>query len=104
MIGFQANRRWLRPGVSTSTLIAVAVCLTLLALISMVQVTHLHQTATEADHCALCAVMHSVTPVALAAAAVLLVQLGVAAQVVVTRAPVRRWKSRHFTRPPPQSW
>ena len=101
---FRANRRWTVPDVSRSTRFAVLVCLVLLALISMVQVTHLHDTATEADHCALCVVMHSAAPVAVVAAAVVLVQLGVSAPVMAVQTPIRRRPSDLFTRPPPQSW
>jgi hypothetical protein len=108
MKGFRQNRRLKVPGVLASSRrptgqgLAVMVCLVLLALISMVQVTHLHQTATAADHCAICVVMHSAAPVAVAAAAVVLVQLGFSAPTVVALAPVRPWHSQLYIRPPPQ--
>lgn len=110
MNGFVLNRRWKVPGVSalsrrpTGQGLAVMVCLVLLALISMVQVTHLHQSATAADHCAICVVMHSAAPVAVAAAAIVLVQLGFSAPILVALTPVRLRHSQLYIRPPPQSW
>jgi hypothetical protein len=99
MKGFKANRRRTGPGVS----VTVVVCLLLLALISMVQVRHMHQTASAADQCALCVAMHSAAPVGVAPAAVVLVQLGVSASLVVALSPALPWYSQHFSRPPPQS-
>jgi hypothetical protein len=83
--------------------VPVVVCLILLTLISVVQVMHLHQTAAQADQCALCIVMHSTAPLAIASVAVLLVQLGVAMPVVSIRAPIRFSQTQLYTRPPPQS-
>lgn len=97
MNGSRPNRRWSRPGKSAT----VVVCLLLLALISMVQVSHMHPTATAADRCTLCLAMHSVAPVSVAALAVVLVQLGRPAMVVVALAPARRRHVQLFTRPPP---
>lgn len=96
----QANLRWDRPGVSA----AVVVCLLLLALISVVQVTHLHPTASEADHCAVCIVMHSAAPMAMGVTAIVLVQLGISAPAVMVSAPARKRQLKLVTRPPPQSW
>jgi len=98
-VRFGANRRWKGPGFS----VTVVVCLLLLALISMVQVGHMHPTASAADRCALCLVMHSLAPVGVAAAAIVLVQLGLPAMRVETLSPARPWESQLFTRPPPQS-
>jgi len=100
MIGFRANRRWKGPEVS----VTVVVCLSLLALISMVQVRHMHQSASAADQCTICLVMHSTAPVnEVTAGAIVLVQLGLSASVVQTLSQVRPWYSQLFTRPPPQS-
>ena len=80
----------------------VVVCLLLLALISVVQVAHLHQSATDADHCALCTVMHSAVPVTSAAVlTIILIQLGVSMPNLRMRAEVRYWHPQLFTRPPP---
>lgn len=82
---------------------AVMACLILLALISVVQVTHLHQNASEASHCALCIVMHSAAPIAVAATVVVLVQMGVSKPLQKVQIPVLPWQARYSTRPPPQS-
>lgn len=81
--------------------VAAFVCLALLALLAVAQVAHTHATNTDADHCQLCIVMHSVVPAA--AAVALLVFVRVAAfSPVVQLAPVpRRWHAKLFTRPPP---
>lgn len=82
----------------------VVLCLALLALISVVQVTHLHQTTSEADHCALCLVMHTTAPLPLAVGAVMVfVQLGFSAPVLRVRPVIRYWHPQLFTRPPPQN-
>ena len=44
------------------------VCLLLLALLTVVQVAHVHSVETAADHCPLCIAMHSAAPVAVTAA------------------------------------
>ena len=76
-------------------------CLVLLALLAVVQVAHLHANSSDADHCTLCVVMHSAAPVAVASAAVVLVQMNNAAPVFEARAVVRHWHPKLFTRPPP---
>jgi len=45
--------------------------------------------------------MHSAAPVAVASAAVVLVQMNNAAPVFEARAVVRHWHPKLFTRPPP---
>ena len=75
-----------RKGLGSSAV--VVVCLLLLALISVVQVAQLHQNAADADHCALCIVMHSTAPLAVEAVlTIVLIQLSVFAPVVKARAP-----------------
>lgn len=76
-------------------------CLTLLALLAVVQVAHIHSLESDADRCSLCIAMHSAAPVAVAAAAVVLVIMGTAAPVAEARATVRYWRPKLFTRPPP---
>ena len=78
-------------------------CLVLLALLAVVQVAHFHSNETVADHCPLCISMHSVVPVVVAAAAVVLVQVGAPTSVFEERAVVRNWNPKLFTRPPPSS-
>jgi uncharacterized membrane protein YqhA len=79
----------------------MVVCLVLMALLAVVQVAHFHSNASDADHCALCIAMHSAAPVALTAAIIILVQLGIHAPVYQARALVRYWHPKLFTRPPP---
>lgn len=77
------------------------VCLGLLALLSIVQVTHLHPLASDADHCQLCIAMHTAAPSAITTAAVVLVPVGASVPVAETRPIARRRPSKLFTRPPP---
>lgn len=80
---------------------ALVVCLVLVALLAVMQVPHLHQNPNDADHCALCVVMHTAAPATVAAAAVVMVQLGVSTQTVKPLAITRYWHPQLFTRPPP---
>lgn len=80
---------------------AALLCLTLLALLAVVQVTHVHAIGSDADHCQLCIAMHSAAPVAVVAAAVVLVFMGATEQVAEARATIRYWQPKLFTRPPP---
>jgi len=77
------------------------VCLILLALLAFTQVTHLHATDSDADHCPICIMMHSAAPVAIAAAVVVLVQIGVQTLPVEERTAVRYWHPTLYIRPPP---
>jgi uncharacterized membrane protein YqhA len=80
---------------------AALLCLVLLALLTMVQVAHLHPLESDADHCPLCIVMHSAAPVALAAALVVMVKIATRAPVFEPLAVVRHWHPDLYTRPPP---
>lgn len=81
---------------------AVAVvCLALLALLTFVQVAHTHPLNTDTDHCPLCVVMHSASPVAVTAALILLVSVALAAPVFEECRVSRTWHAQLFTRPPP---
>ena len=80
---------------------AALVCLTLLALLAVVQVAHIHPLVSDADHCPLCISMQSAAPVAVMAAVVVLVSFGSPAPVVESRAAVRHWNPKLYTRPPP---
>jgi hypothetical protein len=77
------------------------VCLVLLALLTVVQVAHIHPIESDADHCPLCIVMHTAAPVAATAAVVVLVQIETATPVFKPRTVVRHWHPQLFTRPPP---
>jgi len=80
---------------------ATLVCLFLLALLTVVQVAHVHALDSDADHCPLCIVMHSAAPVVAAAVTVVLVRMGTPAPVYEARVIVRHWHPKLFTRPPP---
>jgi hypothetical protein len=77
------------------------VCLVLLALLTVVQVAHVHPVDSDADHCPLCIVMHTAAPVAVTAAAVVLVEIETRAPVFEAQTITRHWHPKLFTRPPP---
>ena len=82
--------------------VTAIVCLILVALLAVVQVTHVHAVANDADHCTLCVIMHSVAPIALMVAAIVLVRIGTPALALLEdRVIVRYWHPTLFTRPPP---
>jgi hypothetical protein len=80
---------------------ATALCLILLALVAVVQVAHVHPLQTDADHCPLCIVFHSVAPVTVTAALIILVQVGAPTPACEERPAIRHWHPTLFTRPPP---
>jgi hypothetical protein len=77
------------------------VCLLLLTLVTVVQVAHVHPSATDADHCPICVVMHSAAPVAAVAAAVIFTTASAAVHVPAVNSVVRPWHCTLFNRPPP---
>jgi Kef-type K+ transport system membrane component KefB len=81
--------------------VVAVVCLALLVLLTFAQVTHTHPANTDADHCPLCIVMHSASPVVAAAALITLVQVAVASPLLEVRGITRHWHAQLFTRPPP---
>ncbi|MGB7264233.1 MAG: hypothetical protein WBC92_01890 [Terracidiphilus sp.] len=83
--------------------VIAALCLVLLALLAVAQVAHVHQNQTDADHCQLCIVMHTLVPAAAAAAVVVLVQMGASAPQAEPVAVARQRYSKLFIRPPPFS-
>ncbi len=103
LTGLKTNLRGERGARYGFLPIVAVVCLVLLAMLVVAQVTHLHPNQSDADHCQLCIVMHTVVPVAAAAAVILIVQLGAptpqAEPIVVTR----QRQVRLFIRPPPIS-
>jgi len=85
-------------------MVAIAgVCLVLLAMLTVAQVTHLHASQTDADHCQLCIVMHTAVPAVAAAAIILMVQLESLAIVAEPVFILRKRQTRLFIRPPPVS-
>jgi hypothetical protein len=76
-------------------------CLGLLALLTVAQVTHVHANANDADHCQLCIALHTAVPVAPTAVVVTLVEVAPAAPVFEVRAVTRIWHPQIFIRPPP---
>ena len=83
---------------------AVAIlCLVLLSWLVIAQVTHQHANSTDADHCQLCMILHTVAPAAVAAIVIIMVQLGTSAPQSEPIVVVRQRQSRLFIRPPPVS-
>jgi hypothetical protein len=81
--------------------VITVVCLLLLALLTVVQVAHVHPLDTDADHCPLCILLHSAAPLAVAAAIIVMVQIETRTPVYEARAVTRYWHPQLFTRPPP---
>jgi hypothetical protein len=80
----------------------VLVCLALLALLTVIQVAHVHAVDTDADHCPLCIVLHTAAPVAAAAVAIVLVHIEAVTPVVALRPVATIWHPQLFIRPPPR--
>lgn len=99
--GFQADFQDNRRARPRSFAVIALVCLALLALLTVAQVTHTHPVSSDADHCQLCIVMHTAAPALSAPVTVTLVQVAIAAPVVEVRRVTRQWHSKLFTRPPP---
>ena len=81
--------------------VVTVVCLILLALLTVVQVAHVHPVDTDADHCPLCILLHTAAPVALTAAIIVLIQLETRTPAFEARPVTRYWHPQLFTRPPP---
>jgi hypothetical protein len=79
----------------------VLLCVALLALLTVIQVAHVHSVDTDADHCPLCIVLHTAAPVAAAAVAVVLVHIESVTAVVAVRPIASIWHRQLFIRPPP---
>jgi len=91
------DRRAKLPALSA----VMVLCLLLMALLMVVQVAHMHPFDSDADHCPLCIAMHSAVPVAVFAAAVMLIQIRTAAPVFEPCVVIRHRHPKLFTRPPP---
>ena len=103
MTGLKTGSRGKR-GVWPGFLPAVAMlCLVLLAMLAVAQATHYHSNDTDADHCQLCIVMHTVVPAVAAAAVIVIVQLGTSTPQADPIVVARRRQIRLFIRPPPVS-
>ena len=90
-----------RPKPSTLGLAAI-VCLILLVLLAVAQVTHVHAVGSDADHCPLCVVIHSVVPFVVMAVGIVMIRLGTATQPPLeVRTICRYWHPTLFNRPPP---
>jgi hypothetical protein len=82
--------------------VATVVCLVLLALLTVIQVTHFHASDSDADHCTLCVAMHSVVPIVVMLVLVVLVRIEVLTPgLLEIRSVTRYWHPTLFTRPPP---
>lgn len=81
--------------------VVVLVCVALLALLTFVQVAHVHSVDTDADHCPLCIALHTAAPVAAAVAVIVLVQLESLSPVLEIRSVRTTWHRQLFIRPPP---
>lgn len=81
--------------------VVAMVCLALVALLAVLQVAHVHQVSTDADHCPLCIALHAAAPASVAAAIIILVQLGISLPVCKVLPAARPWHPSLFTRPPP---
>jgi hypothetical protein len=81
--------------------VTAVVFVLLAAFLAVMQVPHLHATQSDADHCPLCVVMHSTAPVAVVAAAVVLVPVGAPAPQAEPEAAPTVQQTRIFIRPPP---
>jgi hypothetical protein len=76
-------------------------CLVLLALLSVAQVAHLHQNETDADHCTLCIIMHTVVPSTVAVMVIVLVRLGAFTPAAEPVLVFHKRQTTLFIRPPP---
>lgn len=94
---------WMRSTrrVRPKAYVVVLVCLALLALLTFVQVAHVHSANTDADHCPICVVLHTAAPLAVAAAIIVLVEMRAFVSQIEVR-PIRlRGQRQLFIRPPP---
>jgi TRAP-type C4-dicarboxylate transport system permease small subunit len=83
--------------------VVALVCLALLALLTFIQVAHVHSVDTDADHCPLCVVLHTAAPVAVAAAIIVLVEFETLAPLVEVRSIRSHCRRQLFIRPPPSA-
>jgi hypothetical protein len=82
----------------------VVVCLLVLALLTAVQVGHVHINEADSDHCTLCILLQTAAPVAITAAVIILVMVGSRTPLVEQVVVVRTRCTRIFIRPPPRGY
>jgi TRAP-type C4-dicarboxylate transport system permease small subunit len=95
--------KWMRSSrrARPSAYVVVLVCLSLLALLTFIQVAHVHSVNTDADHCPLCVALHTAAPLAVAAAIIILVEMEAFVPLVEVRSSRYQWQRQLFIRPPP---
>ena len=103
MTAFRAHFRAQSSSRQKLTLVVAGVCLVLLALLAVGQVAHLHANQSDADHCQLCIVLHTLVPVAAACAEVVFVRFGAPALQADPIVVARQRQFGLFIRPPPVS-
>ena len=85
--------------------VGMLICLMLLAVVTFVQVAHVHpavaNSAANPDQCPICVVMHSAAPVDVAAPTVVFTSLSIPVPIPVIHSVVRPWHCAMFNRPPP---
>jgi len=91
-----------QPGISAGWV--VVLCLVMLALLTAVQVGHIHLNDAGANHCTLCQILQTAAPVGATAAAIFLVALGTRVALPEQFAVVHARSSRRFIRPPPRGY
>ncbi|HVZ82296.1 MAG TPA: hypothetical protein VG893_01385 [Terracidiphilus sp.] len=101
--GFKAHPSGTGHRRSRAFVAVAVVCLALLAFLSVAQVTHTHSVASDADHCQLCIVLHSVAPATATVASVALVLVARTVPSAEVRPLMRLWHPQLFTRPPPSN-
>lgn len=90
-------------GSQSFRLLVVGMCLVVLSLLAVAQVTHLHPNQSDADHCQLCIVMHTLVPITAAAAVVVMVQVAALDSKADPVVVATQRQFRLFIRPPPVS-
>ena len=102
LTGIRALTHADRPTKLNALRVTTVVCLILLALLAVIQVTHVHASDNDADHCTLCIVLHSVVPLAIMLVTVVRVRIETPTPVFVeVRAITKSWHPTLFNRPPP---
>jgi hypothetical protein len=82
--------------------VATVVCLILLAFLAVIQVTHVHASDSDADHCTFCVVMHSVVPLVVMLVTIVLVRIETRGPALIELPAITRyWHPTLFIRPPP---
>ena len=87
---------------SRTLAVVTAVCLVLLAPLAVAQVVHVHPVQSDADLCPLCIAMHSVVPIVVMVAALVLARIETTTPVLLEVSKIiLYWYPTLFTRPPP---